>query len=137
MQTELALVERFFTPGLVEDVSSALAATDVFLLTSRVEGLPNVIIEAQYYGVAVVTADVGGAKEALTDGVAGISIAGSDPAKFGDAILRFLNDPRAIAESRSKSRAVVGKSFSTKSMIELIISVYSLDRAIDANRNDE
>ena len=128
---------RFFTPGLVEDVSSALAATDVFLLTSRVEGLPNVIIEAQYYGIAVVTADVGGAKEALTDGVAGISIAGSDPAKYGDAILRFLNDPRAIAESRSKSRAVVGKSFSTKSMIELIISAYSLDRAIDANRNDE
>ncbi|MEJ2117306.1 MAG: glycosyltransferase [Alphaproteobacteria bacterium] len=119
---------RFFTPGLVEDVSSALAAMDVFLLTSRVEGLPNVIIEAQFYGVAVVTADVGGAKEALTDGLAGISIAGSDPRRFADAILSFLKKPEVIAKLGGKSRGIVGESFSTKSMIESIVSVYSLGK---------
>ncbi len=118
---------RFFTPGLVEDVSIALAATNVFLLTSRVEGLPNVIIEAQYYGVAVVTADVGGAKEALVHGAGGVSIPGSDPAKFGAAVLRFLNDPETLAELRRESPKAVERTFSAGSMIESLVSLYSLD----------
>jgi glycosyltransferase involved in cell wall biosynthesis len=41
------------------------------VLLSRYEGLPNVLIEAQYMGVRVVTTPAGGAAECLIDGVTG------------------------------------------------------------------
>ena len=123
-----AFGRRFFTPGIVEDVSVALAAMGVFLLTSRVEGLPNVIIEAQRYGVAIVTADVGGAKEALVDAASGVSIPSSDPAKFGAAILQLLNEPKSTTSLRRKNASTVEKMFSADSMIELFFSLYSLEK---------
>lgn len=49
-----------------------MAKMDVFLLTSRVEGVPNVLIEAQSLGIPVVTTPAGGAHEALIDGETGM-----------------------------------------------------------------
>jgi hypothetical protein len=44
---------------------------DVLVLLSRYEGLPNVLIEAQYMGVRVVTTPAGGAAECVIDGTTG------------------------------------------------------------------
>ena len=58
---QLGLDDDFELLGFREDVLSQLNSFDVFLMTSSVEGLPNVLIEAQAMGVPVVTTDVGGA----------------------------------------------------------------------------
>ena len=67
----LGLADRFVFPGQVRNVADYLACLDLFMLTSRVEGLPNSLIEAQLAGVPVVTADVGGAGETFEDGSSG------------------------------------------------------------------
>src|SRR5206468_931340 len=45
------LDDRIVMPGNEKDATVAIAAMDVFLLTSRLEGLPNVLVEAQALGV--------------------------------------------------------------------------------------
>jgi glycosyltransferase involved in cell wall biosynthesis len=57
----LGLSDRFHFPGKVRNVGDYLACMDVFMLTSKVEGLPNSLVEAQLAGVPVITTDVGGA----------------------------------------------------------------------------
>ena len=47
---------------------------DVFLFTSATEGLPNVLIEAQGFGVPVVSTKVGGVPEIVADGETGILV---------------------------------------------------------------
>ena len=53
---------------------------DVVLLTSRHEGLPNVLLEAQSLGIPVVAPDVGGVGETIWRGVTGWAVADADAA---------------------------------------------------------
>jgi glycosyltransferase involved in cell wall biosynthesis len=61
----MGLLGRIHLTGLVEDVRPFLAMFDTFLLTSRWEGLPRVVLEALSAGVPVVSSDAGGVSELL------------------------------------------------------------------------
>ncbi len=108
------------TVGQVRDVSGLLAACDVVMLTSRVEGIPNVLIEAQQQGTPVITVDAGGAREAVVDGggvvvapesralaraATGILLQRGDPG-MRDAIERTARDRFSVARFVAASRAL-------------------------------
>src|SRR5690606_8547008 len=60
--------------GHVNDLYHRLPLLDIFVLSSRSEGLPNVLLEAQAGGAIPVTFDVGGCREAMNDGVTGLLV---------------------------------------------------------------
>jgi glycosyltransferase involved in cell wall biosynthesis len=68
---ELGIAERILFTDRSNRVPFWMSKMDVFLLLSRFEGLPNVLIEAQYMGVRVVTTPAGGAPECLIEGTTG------------------------------------------------------------------
>ena len=68
---ELSISDRILFTGRSTNVGYWMAKMNVLVLTSRYEGLPNVLIEAQYMGVRVVTTPAGGAPECLINGVTG------------------------------------------------------------------
>ena len=68
---ELGISHRVLFTGRSTRVGFWMSKMNVFVLLSRYEGLPNVLIEAQYMGVRVVTTPAGGAAECLIDGVTG------------------------------------------------------------------
>ncbi|HEY3499064.1 MAG TPA: glycosyltransferase [Polyangiaceae bacterium] len=57
--------------GARNDVERLLAALDVFVLTSRTEGLPLVVLEAMATGLPVVSTSVGGIPDLVQEGVTG------------------------------------------------------------------
>ncbi|MBV9527845.1 glycosyltransferase [Sphingomonas sp.] len=63
--------ERILFVGRSTHVGYWMTKMDALVLLSRYEGLPNVLIEAQYMGVPVVTTPAGGAAECLIDGTSG------------------------------------------------------------------
>ena len=62
------------------------------LLTSRHEGMPNILMEAQLAGVPVVATRVGGDPDCVTDGITGLLLPESDPDGLAAACERVLND---------------------------------------------
>jgi glycosyltransferase involved in cell wall biosynthesis len=119
---ERGLKRRVLLTGFEEDVASWLNEMDVFLLTSRTEGLPNVLIEAQGFGVPVVTTDAGGAREVVENNSTGVVVESSDPVDLSLAVaMYFENRENWSRNARSKSR----KKFSIKSMIDSTEVVYS------------
>jgi len=68
---ELRIADRILFTDRSNKVPYWMSKMDVFLLLSRFEGLPNVLIEAQYMGVRVVTTPAGGAPECLIKGTTG------------------------------------------------------------------
>lgn len=68
---ELGISDRILFVGRSTRVGFWMTKMDVLVLLSRYEGLPNVLLEAQYMGVRVVTTPAGGAAECLIDGTTG------------------------------------------------------------------
>src|SRR6201999_4549389 len=89
----LGLRDRLLMPGVREDVLSAISMFDVFVLTSAGEGLPNVLLEAQWVGTPVVTTDVGGAREAVFEGQTGLVGPQDDADAIASLACRILADP--------------------------------------------
>ncbi|WP_458760240.1 glycosyltransferase [Afipia sp. TerB] len=125
---EMGLSDRLSLPGATSNVAAAFGAMTLFLMTSRAEGLPNVSIEAQSFGIPVVIAAVGGAPETIEEGVTGLSVRGDRPEKFADAVVHFLDHPALASECRRIGPQSVAEKFSVERMIKSTIDLYRLDR---------
>ena len=96
------------------------------MLTSRVEGLPNVLIEAQALGVLPVAIDVGGVKETMIEGKTGLLLKSSDANSAAEKIAELLTNQEAYRIASSKAREFVRSSFDLDRMIDQTLNVYSL-----------
>lgn len=83
--------------GLREDVAELMLASDGFVLSSVVEGLPMVLMEAAMSGLPSVATDVGGVREVVVDGQTGFVVPPKDPAALAAAMQSLASLP---AEAR-------------------------------------
>ncbi|MBT9099547.1 glycosyltransferase [Methylovulum psychrotolerans] len=77
------------------------AKSRLFVLSSYVEGLPNVLVEAMACGCNIVSTDCPtGPREVLMDGQFGELVPVRSPQAMADAIIRSLNVPRDLEKSK-------------------------------------
>jgi glycosyltransferase involved in cell wall biosynthesis len=95
------LGDRVSLPGHVTQDELALlyASADIFVLPSRVEHSPNVVIEAKASGLPVIVAPGGGGTFVRQSGIDGILVADRDPAAWAAAI-------RGLATNRARRAAI-------------------------------
>ena len=115
--------------GTQSDIVPALVASDVVMLTSRIEGLPNVLIEAQALGVAVVAAAVGGAAETFAPGATGIVPAGESANAYAAAAIRLLGDTAWRQRVHRSGPDFVRRHFALDRMIDQTLAVYAIAAA--------
>jgi glycosyltransferase involved in cell wall biosynthesis len=92
-KSELGLGDRFTFLGRREDVLRLMAAADIFVLPSRLEGLPVTLMEATSVGAAVVATSVGEVPRIITSGVDGLVVPPGDAEALTDAIEKLVKDP--------------------------------------------
>ena len=109
-------------PGYV-DAAGVLAAADVCLLTSRIEGFPLVVCEAMAAGRATVAPAVGGIGEILDEKHTGLLVAplDGDTAKFvtslADAIVRLMEDAELRNRLGESAKTVALERLNVETMI--------------------
>jgi glycosyltransferase involved in cell wall biosynthesis len=90
---ELGVADSVELPGHRLNPYSYMSRAAVFVLASRYEGLPNVLIEAQACGVPVLSTDCPtGPREILMDGSAGVLVAVGDVGAMAKQGVRLLTD---------------------------------------------
>jgi glycosyltransferase involved in cell wall biosynthesis len=103
---ELGLQDRVEMPGEVPDPQNWLARAAMFVLSSRYEGFPNVILEAMACGTPVLAFDCPtGPRDILHEG-AGMVLPPEDIHALAHGIQRLANDPNrrdALAQTASES----------------------------------
>lgn len=101
------LAGRVLLPGHVGNMPDWYAAADLFVLSSRFEGFPNVLVEALSQGCACVSVDCDtGPRDILTDGVDGLLVPQGDPGALAAAMARAMGDPALRARLGQAGRDV-------------------------------
>jgi glycosyltransferase involved in cell wall biosynthesis len=78
--------------GSVDNIPLELASADIFVMSSRSEGLPIALIEATLAGLPVVVTNVGGCAEVVHEARNGIVVDGQDAQTLAVALRRMLED---------------------------------------------
>jgi glycosyltransferase involved in cell wall biosynthesis len=93
LASELGIEEDVSMPGFVENPYPYMREADLFLLSSKWEGLPNVLVEALATNCQIVSTDCpGGPKEVLQEGRYGRLVPIGDVSAYASAIDQALNE---------------------------------------------
>ena len=114
--SSLSCRDRVHMLGHRNDIPTTILALDLLLLTSRYEGLPQVVFEAMAAGVPVVSSDAGGTRECVTDDVGVIVELDSGPERYAEAVLNVLSDRDQLALLSTRCRARIQERFDVESM---------------------
>ena len=91
--------------GNVSNLPERLAATQVFVLSTRWEGMPLALVEAMAAGCACVATDVVGVREVIDQGRTGLLVPPGDATALADALQQVLLDPAMAARLGAAARA--------------------------------
>jgi glycosyltransferase involved in cell wall biosynthesis len=97
--------------GYRTDVPSILSMSDIFVLPSYSEGLPNALMEAMAAGCACVASGVGGVVELLSANEAGLTVPPGDGAALRGAIEKLLDDPDLRSRLGARARRVIEEGY--------------------------
>ena len=103
--------------GWRDDVPDLLAALDLFLLTSRFEGLPRAALQAVAAGVPVIATDTGGIAEVVVPGEGGLLVPVGDVEAAAGAVVRLAAEPELGRRLAANARARLGADFDIRRML--------------------
>lgn len=118
---ELGVAGRVVLTGRVENVADHLQVLDAFFLPSLSESMPNVLLEALFFGLPVVGSDVGGVPELIDDN--GLLVPPADPEALARAMLKLAADPELRRVFGRASAAKAG-GFTLETKLANSVAVY-------------
>jgi glycosyltransferase involved in cell wall biosynthesis len=103
---------------------SALAASDIFVLPSRAEGLPMAMLECMGAGMAVVATRVGAIPEVITEGREGLLVPSGDAAALAAAMDRLASDADLRQRMGAAARRTCEDQYSVESAARKLMLIY-------------
>jgi len=101
--SDLGLEDYVIFPGKVDNVMQHSSKAIMFVLPSRSEGVPNILIEAMVAGLPCISTDCspGGARLILNNGECGLLVENNNENKLAEAIIKYIeNDDLKILMMR-------------------------------------
>lgn len=128
------LIQRYALDGVIrllgrrEDIEDIMISSDILLLTSDNEGLPNVVLEAQAVGLPVVATRVGGMPEAVQEGKTALLALKGDKESLVKHCGMLLTD-RALRQRMGQAgREFIQKNFSHVVLGDKVLDIMGLPR---------
>lgn len=115
---------QFMDPG--QKVHHLIQGFDIFILTSRSEGIPTVMLEALSAGIPVVSTDVGSISELLITGFNGILVKSKDPAAIAKVLLTLVEDSQLRFQLGQNAHAQAQTQFSVEACVKTHIKAYTM-----------
>ena len=120
---ELGIQDHVNFLGIRNDVQKLLRAGDMYVSSSRWEGLSMAMLEAMSAGLPVLSTNVGDAPQLLADG-RGVLIPPKDVSAMENAMCDLLHDPERLHRMGKAGQAFVEANFAVEAWFERIINLY-------------
>ena len=116
---DLKLETRVSFLGVRRDVPDIMNAVDAYLMSSVMEGLPMVLLEAAASRLPIVSSDVGGNREIVLEGQSGFLVPHSQPQALANAMQKLMD----LSPKEQQSMGQKGR--------EHVIATYDLEHVVD------
>lgn len=111
--------------GHVDDMAGLLGAVDIVVLPSYREGLPRTLVEAAACGLPLITTDVPGCREVVTDGIDGLLVPMGNSDALARAMARLQDDPAFARRLGDAARRKARAQFDERIVVERTMAVYT------------
>lgn len=119
--TQLGLSDRVFLAGIRSNVGFYMHRADVVMHLAQMEGLPNVLIEAQLAGTPVLATPAGGTDEVVCPGVTSILLSDAQELpeqELDEKLALILSDENELARMGAAALAHSGERFSVDTILD-------------------
>ena len=124
LSRELGIAEQVtFVPNVL-DVTTSIAAMDVFCLPSLRQGLGTIMLEAMALGRPVIATGVDGVYSVVKDNETGLIVPPSNSGRLAQRILELLGDPFRARRIADNARQMVLRDFNVDRMVRETAEVY-------------
>jgi glycosyltransferase involved in cell wall biosynthesis len=127
----LADVVSFIGIQTQDELFELYSTSTVFSLACRVvddgdrDGIPNVMMEAMSTGLPVVSTNVSGIPELITNGVNGILVEPETPHSLADALLRVIKDPTLAERFGIEGESTILSRFDGDAMVRKLSALFA------------
>jgi glycosyltransferase involved in cell wall biosynthesis len=121
---DAGVADRVYFLGERRDVPKLLQVFDVFVLSSRLEGLSLTLLEAAAAGLPIVATNVGGNSEVVVDGNTGFIVEPGDPGALAEAMSKVGSDPELARSMGKLGRKRVIEQYSLDAMVRRYDKIY-------------
>ncbi len=101
-----------------EELRKQYQSADIFVLPSRDEGMPNVLLEAAASGLPLIATRVGSNPDALREGETGLLVDADDPVSLSKALNELISDPDRAGRMGTAGRIYMKQHFSWDTMTQ-------------------
>ena len=117
--TDLGISNAVNFEGFQSDVHQAIVDSDIYVLSSDFEGMPNALMEAMAMGFPVISTDCpcGGPRLLIQDGVNGLLTKVGDADSLSDAMLRYIEDPD-LKQRCANQAMLIQQSYSLSQILQ-------------------
>ena len=122
--TAIGMQEYIRLLGLVDNVNELLEICDVYVNSSRLEGLPITLLEAMAHKKPIVATHVGGNSEVIKNEETGLLVAPERPDLLADAILKLLEDDVLQNKLGKEAFALFEKNYTIEKHCETLALEY-------------
>ncbi len=126
LRAELALGERVRLLGYRDDTLDLYRAMDIYALSSRKEGLPNVLLEAMALELPVVSTAIAGIPQLIEHGENGLLVEPEAPDQIASALRRVVTEGGLAAALGRSARRTIEERHSMHTRMETMRGIYEV-----------
>jgi len=120
----LGLQSTVIFAGLQPKLGDYFVAADLLVMTSRIEGVPGVVLEAGAHKLPAVATEVGGVRESIRDGETGFIVGPEDHSAFVTSVINLLNDDKKRGQFGKAAYDWTTENFDDEKNTDLLITIF-------------
>ncbi len=121
---QLDLLDKVRFLGYRGDTQALYSAADAFVLSSRKEGLPMVLLEAMGTGLPVIATRVGAVPDVVQNEATGLLVASASPAELSEAMECLLANEPLGRRLGAEAMRLVASRYSVERMASCYLNLY-------------